>query len=289
MKTLKLSALFLIAILFASCDANKSKVSELAKKYVQAVNEKDKITINELYPENKSFACLVGVDTIKAEKISVEYNKADSVYIAKLNEKQSLVFKSVGKENLQICDSYGILQLDSACYELAVKTGAPINKNSDITNGRMFSDDGDFILYLAEQFPSAINGNLYESNGRYSWQGGWFPTVSFDFPITNGGNILVKGKDYTIEIIYTNRKTGERVGTSTEPGGTLAPGETHVFNVYKNELFKIASTDGLYAYVSFTFKNASTAVMLAKYASLTGKEYNEFQEQLEQDKKTANE
>lgn len=285
MKALKLSALFLIAILFASCDANKGKVSDLVKQYVQAINEKDKVALNELYPNSKNFSNLTPADTLTIDDISVEFDEKDSVYIAKINDKQSFIVKVVGEDDLQIRDSYGVLKLDTASYDLAAKTGAPVKKMSDMANGQMFSDDGSFVTYLAELYPNAANGNLYFSNGRYNWQGGWFPSVTIEAPITNGGDKEVKGEDYNVEFVFLNGETGERVGTEVMYGLDIAGGETQVMHISKKELYYYASNRILNWQTTFKFKNASTATMLSRYGSFTGKEYDEFEKASKKDKK----
>lgn len=276
MRKIKFVAFALLCVLFASCDQNKGKVKDVASQFISAVSSKDKVVINDLYPNAKTYSVLQVVDSINSESIEVEYNEKDSVYIAKLNDKQSLVFKVKGENEAIITDSYGVLKLDSAAYELAAKTSAPVTKQSDMINGKLFSDEGDFISYLSEQYPNAANGNLYHSHGKYSWQGGWYPNVTIEAPVTNGGNANIKGEDYSIEFIFTRSDTGERVGTEVVSGVDIAGTETYVFHIYKKELYYYANNRILGWSTTFKFKNASTSTMLAKYGSFTGKEYDEF-------------
>ena len=285
MRKIKFVAFALLCVLFASCDQNKGKVKEVASQFISAVSSKDKVVINDLYPNAKTYSVLQVVDSINSESIEVEYNEKDSVYIAKLNDKQSLVFKVKGENEAIIMDSYGVLKLDSAAYELAAKTSAPVTKQSDMTNGELFSDEGDFIQYLAELYPSAANGNLYESNGRYNWQGGLYPSVTCESPITNGGDIDVKGSDYSIEYRFQTKDTGERIGTETMEGVDIAGGETQDVHIYKRELYYYANQRNVTWTTTFKFKNASTATMLARYGSFTGKEYDEFVKQQTKAKK----
>lgn len=278
MKVLKVLFAVAVAILMASCDSNKGKVSDIAKQFVEAVQDKDKVTIYELYPNARIYSNLQLTDNIANNDIDVEFNQEDSVYLAKLSDRQSLVFKVVTdstskEEKLVICDSYNILKLDSACYDLAAKTGAPVTKNSDMTNGEMFNNSSDFISYLSERYASAANGNIYFQDGRYSWRVGM---VTFETPITNSGETAVKGEDYSIEYQFFTIDTDEKVGTYVEDGFDLAPSETQVVTFLKNDLYYYASNRNLYIKKGLNFKNASTATLLAKYGSFTGKEYEEF-------------
>lgn len=291
MKQLKYFTLVLLSVLMASCDENKSKVKEVATQFVSAVVSKDKVVINEMYPNAKTYSVLQIVDSINSESVEVEFNEKDSIYIAKLNDKQSLVVKIKDENDIAIMDSYGILKLDSAAYDLAAKTSAPITKQSDLTNGKLFSDEGEFVQYLSGLYPSAANGNLYSSHLRYSWTGGSYPTMTFESPVTNGGNTKINGSDYNVEIAYHRGDTGECVGTSVEHGVDLEPIETYIFTTYKNELYCYNPNHptiggGINWVVYFNFKNASTATMLAKYGSFTGKEYDEFVKQQTKSKKS---
>lgn len=289
MKSISISLLasLFVASVLTSCDANKSKVSDYAKQYAQAVNSKDKVVINEMYPNSKNYSCLIMPDTLSAENVEVEYVKEDSVYVAKLNDKQSLVVKVEGEDKLQICDSYGILKLDSASYDLAAKTGTPVTKTSDITNGKMFDNDGDFIKYLEEQYPTAAYGNLYLTNGRWNSRGGWYPSVTIEQPITNGGDKNIKGEDYSVEFVFIDNSTNERIGTETVEGLDIAGGETQVIHIYKSELYRYANSDNkvLNWRTSLKFKNVSTATLLSRYGSFTGKEYDDFLKSQSKEKK----
>ncbi len=268
-----------MAIVLSSCDENVSKITDVAKQFVEGVVSKDKVTIYELYPNIKNFTNLQLPDTLKVENIKVELDKTDSVYIAKLNDKQSLVCL-IDSEGVKICDSYNVLKLDSLCYDLAAKTGFPVKHLSDMTVGQMFSDDGEYITYLEKKYPSAANGNLYYSGGYYSWGRNYGSyQMSFDIPITNTGEHPVNGEDYKVEITYYRNDMGTVVSApSIVSGVDLAPGEMYVFTTYKNELYNYNPNtgSGLYWTVNIIFKNASKATLLDRYGSFTGKEYDEF-------------
>lgn len=283
MKQLKYFTLVLLSVLMASCDENKSKVKEVATQFVSAVVSKDKVVINEMYPNAKTYSVLQIVDSINSESVEVEFNEKDSIYIAKLNDKQSLVFKVKGENEAIITDSYGVLKLDSAAYELAAKTSAPVTKQSDMTNGKLFSDEGEFIQYLSERNPGAPYGNLYESNGSYSWSNGM---VTIESTITNAGNTKILGEDYSFEYIFYTKDTGERVGTEIVEGVDIAGNETYVFNIYRSDLYYYAFYRNLTWQATFRSKNSSRSTMLAKYGSFTGKEYDEFVKQQTKSKKS---
>lgn len=280
MKTIIRFSLLCICMGIVSCDANKSKVTEVAKEFIQSVANNDKVTMYELYPETRSYTNLQPVKGISDTDIKVEA-KDDSTYIVNLDTKKKLVIKMSTEGTFVIADSYNVLQLDSVSYELAAKTGVPSNQLSDITNGQLFSDGSDYIDYLAALYPTAMSGNLYYHDGRYNWRGGQFPTVEFDSPVTNNGESIVEGVDYSVEFVFFLKSTNERVGTAVEDGVDLAQGETHVFTTWKNELFYYANDHDLYMKVYFHFKNMSQAKMLAKYGTFSGEEYKEWREKEE--------
>ena len=280
-RNLKYFAMTALCVFMASCDSNQGKVKNVAEEFLSAVAAKDRITINELYPSARTYSVLKLADAIDSKGIKVEFNKTDSVYIAKLNDTQSLVLKVAGKDTIKIIDSYNVLKLEKGAYDLAVETSAPIKYQSDMENGKLFDteyDDGyTFINYLSEFYPAAIRGNLYEHDSRYMWgrkEGRWF--VAFDIPVTNGGESTIQGADYSVEIEYYEISTNERTGTSVIDGVDLAPGETHVFTTEKDELYKRATNHDLTWNTNFQFKKLSKAGMLAKYGRFSGTEYEEY-------------
>lgn len=279
----------LIALVLSSCDENVSKVEEAAKQFVEAIIAKDKVAIYEMYPNTRVYSNLLLPDSIKVDGIKGEFDKTDSVYVVKLNEKQSLICRIDSSGGVEICDSYNVLKLDSLSYDLAAKTGCPVKQLSDMAAGVTFSDESDFIAYLEEKNPSVSNGNLYQENGRWSGRGGWYPSLQCELPVTNKGENEVKGEDYSMECVFYNRVTNERIGTSIEDGQDLAPGETKVFTIFKNELFNVAKNYGIFWDTVFKFKNASKATLLDRYGSFTGKEYEEFVAQQKEKEKAKTE
>lgn len=282
MKVIKMIAIAFMAIVLSSCDENVKKVEEVAKQFVEGVNTKDKVLIYEMYPNSRNFSNLQFPDTIKVEGLKVEFDETDSVYLAKLNDKQTLVciFDSAG---IKISDSYNVLKLDSACYDLAAKTGFPVKQMSDMTVGKMFSDEGDFMFFLQGKYPSVVFGNLSSTPSYYSWgrnNGSWF--MIFESTVTNNSENPVKGEDYFVEISYFRGDTGTSLGsTDIEKGVDLAPGESFVYKTNHPAFFQYNPNNGSVGCgvtwrIDIKFKNASKAVMLSKYGSFTGKEYEEF-------------
>lgn len=291
-KFFKLFSMGLIALVFSSCDENVSKVEEAAKQFVEGVIAKDKVTIYEMYPNTRVYSNLLLPDSIKVDGIKVEYDKSDSVYVVKLNEKQSLICR-IDSIGVKIYDSYNVLKLDSLCYDLAANTGYPVKKLSDIAKGRAFSDDSDFIIFLSEKYPSAASGNLTAVARYYRW-GRRFGNryMEFDTQISNYGENPVKGEDYFVEISYYRRDTGTSISTTEIVQGVdLAPGESYVYITDHPTLYYYNSTDGpgISREQTIKFKNASTTKMLNTYCSFTGKEYEEFVAQQKEKEKAETE
>ena len=290
MKVCKMIALAFVAIALSSCDENVKKVEEVTKQFVEGVNTKDKVLIYEMYPNSRNFSNLQFPDTIKVEGLKVEFDETDSVYLAKLNDKQTLVC-IIDSAGIKISDSYNVLKLDSTCYDLAAKTGFPVKQMSDMTVGKMFSDEGDFMFFLQGKYPSVVFGNLSSTPSYYSWgrnNGSWF--MIFESTVTNNSENPVKGEDYFVEISYFRGDTGTSLGsTDIEKGVDLAPGESFVYKTNHPAFFQYNPNNGSVGCgvtwrIDIKFKNASKAVMLSKYGSFTGKEYEEYLNKLKETK-----
>ena len=275
MKTISRIYCLCICMALVSCDANKSKVADAAQEFLQALANNDKVTMYELYPDARTYTNLLPIKEVAEVDIKVEADN-DGIYVANLDAKRKLVVKLSEEGAATITDSYNVLQLDSASYELAAKTGTPVNQLSDITKGQLFRDDSEYITYLGRCCPESANGNLHSHDGMYSWRN--YSTVQIDQPITNNGRSMVKGDEYSVEFIFGVTDTGERKGTSVQKGVDLAPDETHVFTIWKDELYYYASQRNLTWVVQFHFKNMSQAAMLSRYGSFSGNEYNGFKE-----------
>lgn len=294
MKTkLSILSLFVLSMLFISCDSNKSKVSDVAKKFVQAAINNDKATIYELYPEIRDYPDLQIAKDLTDKSISVDFNETDSTYIANLSEQMKLIVEVSDSNTIKIINSYNVFLLDSISNELAIKTGTPINQLPDLTIGWLFDDsmlgclyDADnnhelffksYMYFLKEANSDAVNGNLYDHDAQIAWGGGYNKYVRLEIPVSNGGQTFVKGDDYTVEIICYETSTEERIGTSIERGVDLAPGETFVFITNQDELYRYANNNNMTYGMDFHFKLSNTG-MLVKYGQFSGNEYNKYEE-----------
>ena len=280
MNTLKILAIPMLLALFASCDKTKSNIAEFTKQFVEAANENDKVKMYEMYPMCRKYSCLELAKNLNADDIDVEYIDSDSVYVAKLNDKQSLIVKTIGKDTLEISDSYGVFKLDSISYELAAKTGAPVNKQSDMANGKIFDEDGNFISGCLVLMKSLVNhapqGNLYYEGGVYQWRRrGGNSYVAIFQPIRNAGKHDIKGEDYRILFTFTDANDTEFCKESID-GVDISSGETRTIEFHNEETFSVAQQYALHWTVTFHFKNMSKAAMLLKYGTFCGTEYDTF-------------
>lgn len=264
-----------------SCDANKAKVSDLAKQFVQAANDNDKVAMYDLYPMSRKFT-VVQLSEIESSSVKINYDKTDSVYIASLNDRQKLVIKLTDDGEPSIVDSYNVFKLDAEAYSLAAMTGVPAKTLSDRDNENMFKEDEIFMKYLIQMCPEAIQGNLQIHNIRYVWERGRYSTLKYLCPATNHSKIGISGYDYTVEFTFTHPNTREIVGRYVEEGVDIAAGATYVFEVYTNELFNyVVNADcNLYVNYYFRFKNIPTYAMLVKYGTFTGNEYSYYVEEM---------
>lgn len=257
-----LSAIF-ACLFLVSCDANKGKVSDMAEKFIKAVSEKDKVTIYQLYPAVRNMDVLT-FPTALPDDIDVEFDETDSVYVANLGDDKSLIVEVYGEDKLQIIDSYKVFKLDSLTYELAAKVGAPVNSKSDMWNGKYFDDDSHFISWL----DSNSGKILSTDNGRY-WDNG-----RIEERVTNHSKYSFGWDEYSIQFEFKNWKTGEIVGTQTETGSSLAPGESYTESFKKEGLAYYARRKVLTWNTKVVFKEKYQAHAFAKYGEFKGDEYD---------------
>lgn len=292
MKTkLGILSLFVMSMVLMSCDATKSKVTDVAKKFVQAANSNDKATIYELYPSMRRYSKLLIADNLTDKNISVELNETDSTstYIVHLDDKMKLLMNVSDGNTITIVDSYNVFQLDSLYHELAVKIGMPTTQLSDVTKARFLYDDyvkrnkgKETLLYyniienLKQCYSDAMNGYLYAHDAQIAWGGGYNKYVRFEIPVSNGGSTMVKGEDYSVEITHYATDTEKRIGTSVEKGVDLAPGETYVFITHDNGLYRYANNKNITYDIDFHFK-LSEVEMLLKYGRFFGTEYQNWE------------
>ena len=276
-KILILVSMCILGTAMTSCDANKAKVSDLAKQFVKAANDNEKVALYEMYPASRKFS-VVQLSEIGKSGIKISYDETDSVYIASLKDRQKLVIRLNEDGEASIVDTYNVFKLDADASALAAMTGVPANTLSDSDNEKMFKEDGDFIRFLMEKCPTAIQGNLIIQNIRYDWQGGSYPLLRYHCPATNYSKIGISGDDYTVEFRFINPYTQEIVGNRVEEGVDIAAGATYVFELYMDELYNTVVYAGCNLYVDyyFRFKNVPAYAMLGKYGAFDGTEYETF-------------
>lgn len=276
MKTpLNVLSLFLIAFCLVSCDTDKARVADAAKRFVQAAINNDKATIYELYPEIREYPNLHIANDLTDKNISVEITDS-TTYIVNLNERMKLVMEVSDSSTIKIIDSFNVFLLDSLYNELAVKTGMPTTLFSDLSNGRFLHNNA-YVPYLQDNFSGAMTGHLYDHDARILWgRKSYHEYVNLEIPVSNGGETMVKGEDYSVEIRYYTKSTQKCVGTSVEKGVDLAPGETFVFIFTQDGLYNYADNGNLIYDLDFHFK-LSWVEMLVKYGNFSGREFNNYQ------------
>lgn len=259
---------------FSSCDKNIGKIEEIAEKFVTSVNNNDKVSIYEINPLCRTYKHMNLPSSLSADDLHVEFNEEDSTYLAKYSDNQYLVFKVDG-EDAKIIDSYGILSLDSVCYELAAQLGVPVKQKSDLYNAKLFNeDDSRFLNWLKDEYKDAANAYLDVSDGFYSWRG-YNSSLKISGKITNKGSKPVSGDDYVVEYTITKAR-GKSIKLSHVNGGVdLMPGESSEISFYKDEAYKWAEAGNLTWTSKIVFTKPIFEVLL-KYGKFKGDEYDRF-------------
>ena len=280
MKNLKsVVALSLAMLMLVSCDANKKKIEEQTKLFIEAVNGNDKATIVDMYPSSKDVKGLSMPKKIVDGELTVEKDEKTGNYTASINNprQQKIIFKVVGKEQYQIIDTYSVMQLDSAYSELAINTGVPVKKVSDLSLSKIVDPEGDYIKFLKKKFADVIGGNLVEEEGTYNYTGGWYPSVECKQVIRNAGSTPIKGSQYTVEFSFFSWSGGAASQTIVQDGVDLQPGEAYTFMIYPGSGWvNTARNSELSWHTKFTYKNQNPLKAMLKYAKFTGSEYSDF-------------
>ncbi len=268
MRNLKLFITVLFAaVCFASCDKNIGAIEEVSEKFVMAINDKDKATVYELYEVAKKYEFLKYVETLNADDMSVEKNDSTGLYEVMLNEErgQRLVFEADSAGNVKLIDSYGVMKLDSAYNELAINTGVPQKKISDIGLAKMFESGSLYMKYL-EQLPAyKSNVNLFTSNYYYSWRSGLNPYVKLNFTVQNWGSLPISGDDYYLEVNVMQKSTNKALtNTKTIDGKDLAAKETREFVTNVDALLRYAMKNDIYYSVTVKIRGDSQLTMMLK-------------------------
>ena len=277
MKKIYLFILTLGALCFCACDSNKGKVEELANQFITAFNDGDKAAIYELLPTIKTCENLSVLGNIgQGNDISVVKEDSTGNYIAIINEQkqQRLVFAVDSVGDVQMVDAYGVFRLDSIANELALKTGVPVKKISDLKLADLMNPQSDFIndLKLTKN-----TDNLWARYGAYSWSrtsSGF--DVSMNFNVSNNSAQTINGKDYYLYITPKQVSTGKVFNSKTVEGVDIAPNEVREFNVSEPYLYNYASQRDLSYTVEVKYRSESILSFLLSYGKFEGNEYEDF-------------
>lgn len=277
MKT-KLLLVLLCGLILCACDNNKGKIEDAAKRFINAVNLGDKVTIYDLYPKAKNLTNMTLPDSIQQGEISVEKNEEGNFIVTINNTRQQqLEYILKGEDQFVLNKTYGILELDSSTQELAIKTGVPLKKISDIRLSEILGEDGDFMSYLEEEYSYEINGNLTTEGGQYEWNYNYGGNVTVHQPIRNIGNSPISGEEYNVEFNFYSPSGAAASLKQVEAGVDLEPGEGYTITMYPGSAYvRVCANHDFSWTTSFVYKNQSTLDNLLKNVSFTGKEYAEF-------------
>lgn len=259
-----------------SCDKNKSEVERLAELFITAYNESDKAGVYELYPAAKEYANL-SISGKLNEEAGLECSKDSLGYVVMINNQrqQRLVFRMDSINGWKIVDTYGVMKLDSVASEVALKSGVPQKRISDIEQAALMKEDGLYLEYLKES-ALGMSFSIVAQGGAYSW-GGRDYHVNLQFSVCNLGSSPVSGSDYYLEVDIYQVSTGNHVSnTKTVEGVDLAPSERREITVDANETYRFACLRDIRYNVEVKTRAGSLIGQILKYCSFTGKEYDDF-------------
>ena len=265
----------------ASCDEKKSEVKDLAKKFVTALNEQDRLTVYDLYPASKQLLELLP-ESLETKGMSVEVDDSTGIYTVTFNSKleQRLIFKADSTGAFKIEDSYGVLKFDSISREFAVKVGIPVKQFTDCQFADIIDENGLFMGSLEYKYFNELHGNLRKQTSYYAWgyeNGKWYARIFQT--IKNEGDLPVKGEDYNIEFHIQ----GGKISTTKDiPGVDLAPHEIHEFMIDEPTFYNAMNNRSISFENVIRFKNMTKPAMLMKYAKLTGEEYQNYLKEMEE-------
>jgi len=276
---LKIILLTISAVLvLSSCDENKSKAKDIAKQFANAVNAHDKATIIELFPDSKDMPNMSLANNIDVKSLEVQYTDSLKYYeVFYGNEqKQSIVIREDSLGVFRIIDTQHIYSLDSVVYELALKTGVPINKLSDI-----------HLCDLMREGSGLINGisSTQTLDDLLSVEGYSFDCERYDiYPtlytiIKNNSKTTIKGEDYKIEIFLYYQHTNINYLTLVAEGKDIGPSNRERIQILCDGIGDTGDIS-YNTYVKYRFVNNNMSIyeQLLKYGNLNGGEYNFYLE-----------
>lgn len=267
---------FPILFIFSSCeDENTSKVKEIANQFADAVNSNDKATIFEMFPDSKDMPNMSLVENVEVVKFDVIYNDSLKEFEVKYGNKQNqfLTIKKDSSEIMKIIDSYHIFKLDSVTYELALKTGVPVNKISDVHLCDLLRESSGYISGLKRG--NILSDILEVESYRLEWDRyGYGNNTSLYAIVKNNSKHTVKGLDYKIEFSLYDKYSNSLITTVFQEGKDIAPNsrerlETPIDGF--QEEGAIYSTRMEYRVI---IQNLSLNDQLLKYGDWNGGEYD---------------
>ena len=278
MKKINIFILTLSALCFCACDSNKGKVEELSNQFISAVNAKDKASIYNIYPNAKNLSNMTLPESIQIGDLSVEKNDSNYVVTIANARQQKLVFKVLGENQIEMVESYSILDLDSAAMELAIKTGVPVKQIPDLVISKLMDIGGNFIEYLNTQYSGALKGGLIREGGTWEAQRAYGGNVTVAQPIRNVSDVPIKGSEYNVEFtFYCPNGTSNARLKKVEEGIDLEPNEATTIYVFPGGGYVDACYENDFSWtVSFVYKNLSAINRLLKYVKFSGNEYNDY-------------
>lgn len=274
---------FVATFAMYSCeDENTSRAKEIANQFADAINDKDKATLYELYPNAKDMPNMSIIGNLDKEKMRVEYNENNKEYQAFFgnNQRPSIFFKVDSTNNMKIVDSYGIINLDSVEYELALKTGVPVNKTSDRDLCDLMREGGSYINWISSKHTwddlLIVESCAFDEDYRR--------TPILFATIRNKGGKNIKGEDYKIEFDLYYKMSREKYLTLIGEGKDINYKSREKINVLcegnGGDFGDINyNTDVEYRIID---NNISLCERLLKYADIKGDEYQHY---LDADKK----
>jgi hypothetical protein len=180
-----------------------------------------------------------------------------------------------GDNQIELMESYGIMILDSAAMELAIKTGVPVKKISDLSLSKSLDQESEYIDYLNDVYSDALKGSIVKGTGGYTVAN---DIVSVLQSIRNMGDVPIKGSEYNVELTFycpNGSTNGKEI--KVVDGVDLEPYETTTLYIYPNSGFVGPCYERDFAWTfSVFYKNLSPIETLLKYVKFTGKEYEDF-------------
>lgn len=280
MKKIHFFILSLCSFLFCACDTNKGKVEEMANQFIEAINAKDKPSIYNFYPEANNISNMTLPDSIQRGNITVEKNDSNDYVVSIDNvRQQKLVFRVKGDNQIELKETYGILVLDSAAMELAIKTGVPLKNLPDLFVSKLLDLEGEYLDYLNDVYSYAIRGSLIYESGTWNATSAYGGSVSVTQPIRNTGDVAIKGSEYNVEFtFYSPNGTSSGRQKIIHEGLDLEPNEATTLYLSPNSAYAKACFAHDFSWnISFVYKNQSPISTLLKYVKFTGNEYNDYQ------------